>query len=50
MEQKMYVYASKSRNLWGHMTPIVIETDLAWALPYWQARKRINPKIFWTIA
>lgn len=28
-------------------TPVVIETNLAWALPYWQARKRHNPDIRW---
>ena len=45
----MRVYVSKARNLQGEMTPIVIETNLAWALPYWQARRQINPKLFWTI-
>lgn len=26
---------------------IVIESNVAWALPYWRARKHINPKITW---
>ena len=45
----MRVYVSKARNLQGEMTPIVIETNLAWALAYWQGRRKINPKLFWTI-
>ena len=27
---------------------IVIETNVAWALPYWQKRKQANPLIRWT--
>ena len=42
----MRVYMSRHRNLMGQMTPIVIETNLAWALPYWRQRQRLNPKIF----
>lgn len=45
----MRVYMSKNRNLMGELTPIVIETNLAWALPYWTNRKQQNPKIFWEI-
>jgi hypothetical protein len=30
-------------------TPIVIETNLEYALPYWQKRKLSNPEIRWTI-
>ena len=45
----MKVYVSKSKNLSGQLTAIVVETNLAWAIPYWTARRRINPKIFWTI-
>ncbi len=45
----MRVYMSRHRNLMGQMTPIVIETNLAWALPYWRQRRRLNPKIFWEI-
>ena len=45
----MRVYMSRHRNLMGEMTPIVIETNLAWALPYWIKRKQQNPKIFWEI-
>ena len=46
---KMLVYASKHRNLIGELMPIVIETNLAWAVPYWTQRKMLNPKIFWDI-
>ena len=31
----------------GGTDPIVIETNLAWALPYWVKRKQRNPKIYW---
>jgi hypothetical protein len=30
-----------------HATPVVIETNLAWAIPYWTERKRLNPLINW---
>ena len=43
----MKVYASRKRNLMGQMTPIVIKTNLAWAIPYWTKRKMINPDLFW---
>jgi hypothetical protein len=46
---KMKVYASRTKNLCHEMTPIVIETNLSWAIPYWTRRKMINPKIFWEI-
>ena len=26
---------------------IVIETNVAWALPYWTERKRMNDRITW---
>ena len=26
---------------------IVVETNVAWALPYWEKRKKLNPKITW---
>ncbi len=44
---KMKVYTSRKLNLMFQMTPIVIETNLDWAIPYWTDRKKINPKIFW---
>lgn len=31
----------------GTTNPIVIETNVAWALPYWTKRKQLNPKIYW---
>ena len=43
----MKVYASRKLNLMWEMTPIVIETDLAWAIPYWTQRRKMNPKLFW---
>ena len=48
-QKKMKVYLSKKLNASFQMTPIVIETNLAWALPYWSNRKKSNPKIFWEI-
>jgi hypothetical protein len=45
----LYVYVSKTRNLMGQLTPIVVETNLAYAIPYWTKRKQMNPKIFWEI-
>lgn len=32
----------------GAKDPIVIETNLAWAIPYWKKRKHLNPDIRWT--
>ena len=46
---RMRVYMSRKKNLMWELTPVVIETDLAWALPYWTNRKQQNPKIFWEI-
>ena len=46
---QMRVYASRKLNAMFQMTPIVIETNLAWALPYWTERKKANPRIFWEI-
>jgi len=43
----MYVYASTHRNLMGNLTPIVVETNLEYAIPYWTKRKQANPKLFW---
>ena len=31
----------------GSKQPFVIETNLAWALPYWTKRKQDNPRIYW---
>lgn len=30
-------------------TPIVVETNLEWAIPYWEERKKLNPEIKWEI-
>lgn len=46
---KMRVYMSRHRNLQGEMTPIVVETNLAWALPYWTQRRKHNSKLFWEL-
>jgi len=43
---RMYVYL---RPLTRRTAPIVVETNLRWALPYWQARKQLNPNITWSI-
>lgn len=45
----MKVYMNRRLNACFQMTPIVVETDLAWALPYWTQRRKQNPKIFWEI-
>lgn len=29
---------------------IVVETNLDWAIPYWENRKRFNDKIRWVLA
>ncbi len=29
---------------------IVVETNLDWAIPYWENRKRLNDKIRWVLA
>jgi hypothetical protein len=43
----MKVYASRRLNPMYQMTPIVIETNLEWAIPYWTERKKKNRKLFW---
>ena len=45
----MYVYASKRRGFAGQLTPIVVESNLSYAIPYWTKRKLANPAIFWEI-
>jgi hypothetical protein len=37
--EKMIVYLSGQQ--------IVVETNIAWALPYWTKRKQINDSITW---
>lgn len=43
---KMYVYLGH----YARQQPICIETNLAWAIPYWTARKAGNDKIRWRFA
>jgi hypothetical protein len=31
----------------GSRAPLVIETNIAWAVPYWENRRKINPKLYW---
>jgi len=31
------------------ITPICIETNLTWAYPYWEGRKRLNPLLHWKL-
>jgi hypothetical protein len=45
----MYIYGSTARNYMGQLTPIVVESNLAYAIPYWTKRKLENPKLFWEI-
>ena len=40
---RLYVYMRPST------TPIVIETNLAWAYPYWEAHKLLNPLLHWKL-
>lgn len=40
----MYVYMRPSK------TPFIVETNIAWALPYWQERKLINRALHWRFA
>ncbi len=44
---KMKVYTSRKLNAIFEMTPIVVETNIQFALPYWTKRKQSNPNIFW---
>jgi hypothetical protein len=34
-------------NIYVNGKLIVIETNVAWALPYWTKRKKVNPQITW---
>lgn len=43
----MKVYLSHHRNLQGELTPIVVETNMQYAIPYWKKRQQVNPKLFW---
>jgi hypothetical protein len=46
----MRVYLRGSpKNMQGQATPIVVESNIAWALPYWRQRRLINPDIYWVI-
>ena len=37
----MYVYMGKSL--------IVVETNIAWAVPYWIKRRAVNKKLKWEV-
>ncbi len=39
--ERMCVYVDKKL--------IVVETNLAWALPYWKQRKAENKRITWSV-
>jgi hypothetical protein len=46
----MKVYLTTSpKNYMRERTPIVVETNLAWAVPYWKKRKQTNPDLRWVI-
>jgi hypothetical protein len=32
-----------------YKTPIVIESNIDWALLYWKRRRHANPNIYWKI-
>jgi microcystin degradation protein MlrC len=42
-------YTVTRKDAFGNAVPIVIESNVEWALPYWQGRKQTNPDIYWTI-
>jgi hypothetical protein len=42
-QQRLYVYVRPRKG------PIVIESNIAWALQYWRHRKHHNPNIHWEI-
>ena len=47
----MYVYGArkdKYHSIFG-TAPICVESNLEWAIPYWTARKKINPALHWVI-
>jgi hypothetical protein len=45
----MYVYHGNKRGRYGERTPIVVESNLDWAIPHWTERKRHNKDINWEI-
>ena len=47
---KMHVYYGYRRTRYGaRPAPVVIETNLPWALAYWAKRKAIDANINWDI-
>jgi hypothetical protein len=46
---KMYVYGRRGTPQWGQRTPLVVETNLQFALPYWTDRKLQDSSIYWEI-
>ncbi|CAB4241048.1 hypothetical protein UFOVP228_47 [uncultured Caudovirales phage] len=47
---RMYVYLGYRRSRYMHVrVPLVIETNLPWALAYWAKRKASNININWEI-
>lgn len=48
---KMFVYYGIALNRITHQrVPMVIETNVRWALPYWTARRAKDANINWRIA
>jgi hypothetical protein len=42
----MKVYLTGSKEWMGVKTPICIESNLAWAIPYWSKRQKSNKNIY----
>lgn len=50
--KKMYVYSKRPQTYKGikfHEQPIVVESNLDYAIPYWTQRKRNDSQIYWEI-
>lgn len=45
LEANMHLHVFMGRN----PRPVVVETNVAFALPYWTKRKETNPKIHWSL-
>ena len=46
----MYLHVFIGSPKHKRATPIVIETNIEYALKYWSERKRHNPKIQWVLS
>lgn len=46
---KVYSKTDPTSKYTGERTPLCVETNLEFALPYWTARKKINRNLYWEI-